>query len=125
MAPFSLAGEPLTAELDLTTSSQSSELTEFEDRLGVVKALVDALARASDVHKVIEFSTDRAQAMTALQSEPFSYTRDQAEAVLDMPFHWQSADVVQRLRAERDELEVRCAELREHVTEVVTLHWFG
>ena len=43
----------------------------------------------------------------ALQREPFGYSYPQAEAILDMPMGWQSADEVEHLRAERDRLTSR------------------
>jgi len=120
-----LAEEPAPTVLDLTSPVLSSELAELEDRLHVVNGLLDALGRVNEVHKVVQFSPARPQALIALQEEPFSYTKRQAEAVLDMPMSWQASEGAERLRSERDHLMSRRAGLREHVTEVLSLHWFG
>lgn len=125
MAAFSLSDEPIGAVLDLTTPALSSELAELEERLHVVHGLLDALARLHEVNKIVQFSSDRYSALVALQHEPFAYSRQQAEAVLDMPVSWQASDEAERLRAERDQLLARRASLREHVSEVLALHWFG
>jgi DNA gyrase/topoisomerase IV subunit A len=86
---------------------------------------LDALARLHEVNKIVQFSRDRDAAVAALQEEPFRYSRAQADGVLDMPVSWQTSDEAERLRSERDQLLTRRASLHEHVTEVLSLHWFG
>jgi DNA gyrase/topoisomerase IV subunit A len=125
MSAFSLSDEQVGSLLDLSTPALSSELAELEDRLHIVRGLLDALARLHEVNKIVQFSRDRASALFALQHEPFSYSRAQADALLDMPVSWQTSDEAERLRTERDELLARRANLHEHVTEVLALHWFG
>jgi DNA gyrase subunit A len=125
MAAFSLTDEPVDAILDLTTPALSNELSELEARLHVVHGLLDALGRINEVNKVVQFSRDRYSALVTLQNEPLGYSRQQAEAVLDMPMSWQTSDEAERLRAERDHLRARRAAMREHVSEVLTFHWFG
>jgi DNA gyrase/topoisomerase IV subunit A len=130
MAASSLSDEPLGGVLDLNNPVRASQLAELEERLHIVKGLLDALGRLDELNKVVQFSSDRFSALVALQHEPFTYSRQQAEAVLDMPVSWQTSDEAERLRAEHDKLLARRARLREHVTdeqvtEVSDLHWFG
>lgn len=124
MAVSSVAGEPVAQVLDLTGGS-SRELAEVERRLHVVNALLDALDRIQDVNKVIEFSADRRSAVAALREDPFRYSREEADAILGMPMSWQCVETGARLRQERDSLAARYAAARQHVGEMVALHWFG
>lgn len=123
MAPF-IVGDT-GAVLDLTTPQLSSELAELDARIHVVEGLIDAHSQLERVNKALQFARDHQTALIALQHEPFGYTRQQASAILDMPMSWQSAEKRQRLKAERDELVTRRAGLRERVSEVLALHWFG
>jgi DNA gyrase/topoisomerase IV subunit A len=124
MGAFKVSEEP-GAVVDLTTPGLSSELAELEGRLHVLRGLLDALGRIDEVNKCIQFARDKYSAVGALQQEPFCYSHQQAGAILDMPMSWQSSEEIERLRQERDRLTARRAGLREHVTEVVSLHWFG
>jgi DNA gyrase/topoisomerase IV subunit A len=125
MSVSRLAEEPTAAVLDLTSPALSNELAELDGRLHVLQGLLDASERLADVNKTIQFCPDKFSALVALQNEPFGYSRRQAEAVLDMPMSWQTAEEVARLQAELDLLTERRANLREHVAEVLALHWFG
>ena len=122
---FDLTDEPIGTVLDLTSPALASELAELEERLRTVNGLLDALGRLDEVNKSIQFCSDRPAALGALLHEPFGYSRRQAEASLDMPVSWQTADQVAHLRSERDDLVDRQAGLRQRVTEVLSLHWFG
>lgn len=117
--------EALGAVLDLTSPGLSSELVELDGRLHVLDGLLDALSRLDQVNKVIQFSNDRHSARLALQQEPFGYSSHEAAAILDMPMSWQTGEQVEHLRQERERLAARRASLREHVTEMLALHWFG
>jgi topoisomerase-4 subunit A len=125
MTAFGLSDKPDGALLDLTTPELSGQLTALEQRLHVVRGLLDALARMSEVNKVVQFSRSRNSALVALEHDPFGYSRPQAEAVLDMPVSWQASDEIERLRAEHEHLVDRRANLHEEVTEALALHWFG
>jgi len=125
VAAFSLSGEPVASVVDLTSPELSNEIADLEERLHIVLGLLDALARMNEVNKIVQFSSDRHTALLSLQQEPLCYSRHQAEAVLDMPVSWQASDEAERLRTERDQLLARRASLREQVTEVLALHWFG
>jgi DNA gyrase/topoisomerase IV subunit A len=125
MTAFGLSDKPDGALLDLTTPELSSQLADLEERLHLVRGLLDALARMNEVNKVVQFSRNRNFALVALEHAPFGYSHAQAEAVLDMPVSWQASDEVERLRAEHDQLVDRRSNLHEHVTEVLALHWFG
>ena len=125
MAAFRAAEEPAGVVLDLSSPSMASELSELDGRLHVLGGLLDVSSRFDQVNETIQYAKDRNDALTALQHEPFGYSHEQAEAILDMPMGWQSADEVAHLREERDRLTSRRTNLRDHVTEVFAFHWFG
>ena len=91
----------------------------------MLNGLLDALSRLGAINQVIQFSQDRNSALFALQQEPFGYSNQEAEAILDMPMSWQTGEQADHMREERDHLTERRASLRQHVAEVLALHWFG
>jgi hypothetical protein len=111
--------------VDLTTSNLPDELAKIDARLHVLDGILDALSRSAQVNRTVQLSTDRYAALRALQAAPYSYTQPQAQAVLDMPVGWQCLEHVDALRKERDELASRRLSLRDHLSEVFSLHWFG
>jgi DNA gyrase/topoisomerase IV subunit A len=111
--------------LDLTSPEYVIELTELEGRLHVLGGLLDVSSRFREVNETIQFAQDRESALKALQNQPFGYSHDQAEAILNMPMAWQSAAEVDHLREEQERLTSRRLSLREHATEVLAFHWFG
>ena len=125
MTTFQSAEEALDAVLDLSSPGLSAELAELEGRLGELTALLDALSRLDKVNEAIQFSDGRQSALEALQEEPFGYSAEAAEIILDLPMSWQSGEQAEELRNERVQLAARRASLREHVAEVLALHWFG
>ena len=125
MTTFYPTDEALGAVLDLNSPGLSIELAELEGRLQVLTGLLDALSRLNQINQVIQFSGDRNTALVALQQEPFGYSTREAEAVLDMPMSWQTGEHADHMRQERDHLTERRASLRQHVAEVLALHWFG
>jgi len=125
MTSFRYAEDPGVAVLDLTAPGLASELSQLEARLHVLRGLLDAVSRLGEINQSIQLASDRRDAVVSLQQEPFGYSRKQAEAILDMPMSWQSADQADRLRHERDSLATRGGRLREHIAEMLALHWFG
>jgi DNA gyrase subunit A len=125
MTTFYPTDEALGAVLDLTSPGLSSELAQLERRLQVLNGLLDALSRLDQINQLIQFSQDRNSALVALQQEPFGYSNQEAEAILDMPMSWQTGEQADHMREERDHLAERRASLRQHVAEVLALHWFG
>jgi len=125
MAMPSVTGGPQAHVVDLAAVGSSRELSEIDSRLHVLEGLLDAHGRLQDVNRAIQLSTNKRGALVALQQEPFGYSERQAEAVLEMPLSWQCAEVGEHLRAEHDHLSARRAEVREKVSEVLSLHWFG
>jgi DNA gyrase/topoisomerase IV subunit A len=91
----------------------------------VLNGLLDALSRLGQINQLIQFSQDRNSALFALQQEPFGYSNQEAETILDMPMSWQTGEQADHMREERDHLTERRAGLRQHVAEVLALHWFG
>jgi DNA gyrase/topoisomerase IV subunit A len=125
MAAVPRLGPTTGAVVDLTSPEYVIELTELEGRLQVLGGLLDASSRFPEVNEAIQFAQDRESALEALQHQPFGYSHDQAEAILNMPMGWQSAAEVDQLRDEQERLSSRRLSLREHATEVLAFHWFG
>lgn len=125
MTAFYSVQEQASAVLDLTTAQLSQELGKVEGRLHILRALLDALGRIEQVNQTVQFCPSRDAAMEALCHEPFRYTPDQALAVLNLPLSAQGTEEIQRLRQEYDQLAAERATMRESVTEVISLHWFG
>jgi DNA gyrase/topoisomerase IV subunit A len=125
MAALPGAEEPTGAVLDLSSPEYVVELNELEGRLHVLGGLLDVSSRLHQLNETIQFAQDRDSALEALQREPFGYSHQQAEAILNMPMGWQSAAEVEHLREERDRLASRRMSLRENATEVLAFHWFG
>jgi DNA gyrase/topoisomerase IV subunit A len=122
---FRATDAELDAVLDLVSPGLSRELSELEGRLRVLNGSLDALSRLPEVNEVIQFSRDRASALVALQEEPFCYSTEEAEAILDMPMSWQSGEHAEDMRKEREVLTARRASLREHVADGIPHDWFG
>jgi DNA gyrase/topoisomerase IV subunit A len=125
MTTFRFPDDPGSAVLDLTTTGLSSELAELEGRLHVIRGRLDAVSRLNEVNQAIQLAADRWAATVSLQQEPFGYSLKQAEAILEMPMSWQCLDQAERLSQERDCLAAQAARVREHIAEVLALHWFG
>ena len=119
------AEDPTGAVLDLSSPEYVIELTELEGRLHVLGGLLDVSSRLPQLNETIQFARDRESALEALQREPFVYSFQQAEAILNMPMGWQSMAEVEHLREERERLTSRRISLQENVTEELAFHWFG
>lgn len=111
--------------VDLTKAQLSEEPAQVEARLHVLRGQLDALSRVDDLNQVIQVSMSREAAVEALRHEPFHYSEEQAAAILDMPMSSQSMEAAQLMRQECERLSARRATMREQVTEVLALHWFG
>ena len=116
---------PLLALLEVSTPDPSAELADVENRLEVVRALADALARRTEVSRVVQSSANVQGALQALRAEPFGYSDQQARAVLALAWSAQTAAEVERTTQEMQQLLARRASLREHLTGTMALHWFG
>jgi DNA gyrase/topoisomerase IV subunit A len=125
MTTFRFPDDQGSAVLDLTTAGLSSELGELESRLHVIRGRLDAVSRLNQVNQAIQLAADRRAATALLQQEPFGYSLKQAEAILEMPMSWQCLDQRERLSHERDCIAAQAARVREHIAEVLALHWFG
>jgi DNA gyrase/topoisomerase IV subunit A len=125
MAALPGAEDDTAGILDLSSPEYVIELTELEGRLHVLGGLLDVSSRLPQLNETIQFAQNRESALEALQREPFAYSHQQAEAILNMPMGWQSMGEVEHLREERDRLASRRITLRENVTEELAFHWFG
>ncbi len=126
MAGSGAAVSPTSTDLvDLTDPRLSGELAKVEARLHVLQGILDALGRWAQVNRTVQMSADRFSALRALQARPYSYSQQQAQAVLDMPVGWQCLEHSESLRREYDELTSQRARMSDHVSEMVALHWFG
>lgn len=83
----------------------------LEARLAVVDALLALQDRWADVSEVVAQSRDRANAIRALMSAPFSFTAVTAEHVLDFPLGRRTAQARDALAEERRQLLDQIASL--------------
>jgi DNA gyrase/topoisomerase IV subunit A len=119
-----IQGQP-NAVLDLDSDELSSELGEVDRRLHLVRGLADAFGRLDELNVAIQSAPNREAALEALQQAPFEYSRQQATAILDTPIGAQVVERVADFKEELDHLSGRRINLREQVTEVLAMHWFG
>ena len=116
---------PSSVLLDMKAPELSAELADVENKLGVVRALVDALGRVGELNRLIQSSSTVQGAREALSRPPFSYSDEQVTAVLAMPVSAQSISEVKQMRQDLQQLLARRASLREQLSGVTALHWFG
>jgi len=122
MAVSSTVGQQRARVVDLTVPVSSR--ADSEQRFHVLCGLLDALERIEDVNKAIQSAPDKRSAVMALRREPFGYSVEQAQAILDMPMSWQCADTSGHLREERDALAGR-RQPAVYEQPDLSFHWFG
>ncbi|MGV8849981.1 MAG: DNA gyrase/topoisomerase IV subunit A [Propionibacteriaceae bacterium] len=100
----------LQHRLDVTLRRTNFQLGKARDRLHLVEGLLLAIVDIDDVIAIIRSSDDVASARTRL-IEAFDLTEIQANYILDMQLRRLTKFSTIELEAERDELNVRIAEL--------------
>ncbi len=98
-------------QIDVVTRRSQFRLNKAEKRAHIVEGLLRALDMLDAVIATIRGSADRPSARTALMAEPFSFSEEQAEHILEM--------TLGRLtRLGRSQLEDEMAQLRETIAEL-------
>ena len=89
----------------------SQELDLAEQRLEIVMGFLKAIDKIDAIIKTIRASSSKQQALVALVDRPFKFTRDQAEAILEMRLRQLTNLDTQALAQEEADLKLRAREL--------------
>jgi DNA gyrase subunit A len=104
-------GHYVDHQIEVVTRRTEFRLRKAEARAHIVEGLLRAIDMLDQVIATIRASADRPEARESLMAEPFSFTEEQANHILDM--------TLGRLtRLGRSELEEEMARLRETITEL-------
>jgi DNA gyrase subunit A len=95
---------------ETVTRRYQHELTQSENRLHLLEALLVALARVDEVIEILRQSPDGSTAKVTFQ-ERFGFSDRQSNALLSMPLRQLTGMERQKLQAEFDQLTARAAEL--------------
>jgi DNA gyrase subunit A len=80
-------------------------------RLEVVMGFIKATDRIDEIIKTIKASSSKKEALIALVDRPFKFTRDQADAILEMKLRQLTGLDIAEMTVEKEELEARLAVL--------------
>jgi len=98
-------------QVEVVTRRSQYRLRQAAERAHIVEGLIRALDMIDQIIALIRASADKAVAKAGLMSEPFSFSEDQAEHILDM--------TLSRLtRLGRAQLDAEIAKLRETIAEL-------
>src|SRR5580698_8328595 len=101
-------------QVEVITRRTEYRLRQARDRAHIVEGLLRAIDMLDAVIATIRASDDRAEARSNLMAEPFSFSEDQANHILDM--------TLGRLtRLGRSELEAEMAELQATIAELLEI----
>lgn len=125
MEMFPTSDERTSSVVDLRNPALTREIANLERRIHVLQGLLDAASRLNELNQAVQLASDRQQALMTLGSEPFCYTSQQAQAILNRPVSWQSAAEIDKLRTERSRVTARRDALRDQASAELALHWFG
>ena len=98
-------------QVDVITRRSQRRLRKAQERAHIVEGLVRALDVIDDIIALIKASADKAEARGGLMAEPFEFSREQAEHILDMT-------LARLTRLGRSELEKELTELRETIADL-------
>ncbi|HEY1739300.1 MAG TPA: DNA gyrase subunit A, partial [Acidimicrobiia bacterium] len=98
-------------QVEVVTRRSEHRLDRARRRAHIVEGLLRALDMIDAIIQLIRGSEDAAAARDALGLEPFSFSEEQAQHILDMQLRRLAQLEGQRLREEFDELMARIAEL--------------
>ncbi len=104
-------GHYLDHQVDVITRRSEYRLRKARARAHIVEGLLRALDLIDEIIAAIRASDDKAAAHVALESEPFSFSEEQAEFILTMQLHRLTRLGRAELEAEMEELRARIAEL--------------
>jgi len=106
-----MVGHYVDHQIDVVTRRSRFRLDKAERRAHIVEGLLRAIDMLDAVIEAIRASEDRAAARGALCAEPFSFSEEQAEHILDMT-------LARLTRLGRSNLEEELAQLRETIAEL-------
>jgi DNA gyrase subunit A len=98
-------------QVDVITRRSQKRLRKAQERAHIVEGLVRALDLIDEIIALIKASADKGAAREALMAEPFEFSREQAEHILDMT-------LARLTRLGREEFEKELAELRQTIAEL-------
>ena len=98
-------------QLEVLTRRSQYRLDEAQRRAHIVEGLIKALDLIDEIIAAIRASEDKAAAREALIAEPFEFSAEQAEHILDM-------QLSRLTRLGRSQLEEEMAKLRETIAEL-------
>jgi DNA gyrase subunit A len=101
-------------QVDVITRRSRYRLGKAEARAHIVEGLIKALDMIDAIITTIRASENKADARTRLMAEPFTFSEEQAEHILDMQLH-------RLTRLARHELDEELAKLRETITELESI----
>jgi DNA gyrase subunit A len=88
-----------------------------QSRLHIVEGLLKAIDKLDAIIKKIRASANKTEAMVALTSAPFRFTKAQAEAILEMKLRQLTGLDASELSAEKDSLEEKLGDLHDLISE--------
>jgi DNA gyrase subunit A len=98
-------------QVDVITRRSQRRLRKAQERAHIVEGLVRALGIIDEIIALIKASADKAEARNGLMAEPFEFSREQAEHILDMT-------LARLTRLGREELEKELGELRQTIADL-------
>jgi DNA gyrase subunit A len=98
-------------QVDVITRRSQKRLRKAQERAHIVEGLVRALDLIDEIIALIKASADKGAAREALMAEPFEFSREQAEHILDMT-------LARLTRLGREEFEKELTELRQTIAEL-------
>lgn len=111
LAPVEVCQRWYTWRMERLKAKFSYELDRAEARLEVVNGYLKAIGMLDKVIAIIRASSSKGEALVALVDRPFKFTRDQAEAILEMRLRQLTGLDVGALEAEKAELTNRVGSL--------------
>lgn len=111
LSPVDVCAKWFTWRLSRLGVKFRHELDNAEARLEVVNGYLKAVAILDKVIATIRASSSKKEALVALVDRPFKFTRDQAEAILEMRLRQLTGLDMGALEAEKAELEALVASL--------------
>lgn len=106
-----MLGHYVAHQIEVVTRRCEYQLRKARDRAHIVEGLLKAIDMLDAVIAAIRASADRAEARTALMAEPFSFSEQQANHILDMQLGRLTRLGRSELEEEMNKLRVTIAEL--------------
>jgi DNA gyrase subunit A len=115
LSPVEICQKWFSWRMDRLGRKFSQELDETEHRLEIVTGFLKAIEKIDAIIKLVRASSSKKEALIALVDRPFKFTRDQAEAILEMRLRQLTGLDQSDLEAEKQTLEEQLKKLTELV----------